>query len=109
MKRALQVAILSLCVATAWGLPRERVSRIAQPNWTFTVGPGTVIAVRALDVAFVGRCYIVRYRTERGEVIEIRDLRRSIPLLQGMHGLLTYSTNPEMILNFQVVENKPAK
>lgn len=100
---------MCLSVASAWGLPRERASHSPQPNWTFTVGPGTVIAVHALDVAFVGRCYIVRYKTEGGEVIEIRDLRRSIPLLQGMHGLLTYSTNPEMILNFQVVEDRPAK
>ena len=109
MKRAFLLAILSLCVATAWGLPTERSTHISQPNWTFTVGPGTVVAVQALDVAFVGRCYVVRYKTERGELIEIRDLRHTIPLLQGMHGLLTYFTSPERILNFKVVESKPTR
>lgn len=108
MKRALQLAILCFSVTTAWGVPTERSSRVAEPNWTFTVGPGTVVAVHALDVAFVGRCYIVKYRTERGELLEIRDLRHRISVLEGMHGLLTYSTNPEMILNFKVTEGKVA-
>jgi hypothetical protein len=106
MKRALQVAILSLCVASAWGLPTGRPSHFSEPNWTFTVGPGTIITVQALDVAFIGRCYTVRYKTERGELIEIRHLQHNIPVVQGMHGLLTYSTNPELILNFQVLEKQ---
>jgi hypothetical protein len=96
-------------VGSAWGLPRERPSHVSQPNWVFTIGPGTVVAVRAVDVPFTGRCYTVRYKTESGELIEIRQFRQNIPVLEGMHGLLTYSTNPEMILNFQVVETKPAK
>lgn len=108
MRRAFQFALLWLCLATAWGLPTERATPVPQPTWTFTVGPGTIIAVRPLDVPFVGRSYVVRYKTERGELIEIRDRRQRIPVLQGMHGLLTYSTNPEMILNFKVVESKVA-
>jgi len=110
VKRVLQVVALCLFVVSAWGLPTERDHHSSQPRWTFTVGPGTVVAVHALDVAFVGRCYIVKYQTERGEIIEIRDLQhKGTPVLEGMHGLLTYSTNPEMILNFQVVEPKSAK
>lgn len=98
-----------MSVATAWGLPTARPSHISQPNWIFTIGPGTVIAVHALDVAFIGRCYTVRYKTESGEIVEIRHLRHDIPVLEGMHGLLTYSSSPEMIINFQVMENKAAK
>ena len=110
MKRALQLAILSLSAVCAWTLPTEHPNPISQPKWTFTVGPGTIVSVHALDVAFVGRCYVVKYKTERGEVIEIRDLRHgNIPVIAGMHGLLTYSTNPETILNFQIVEPKSAK
>jgi hypothetical protein len=109
VKRALQLAILSLLVACAWGLPTERPTHISQPSWIFTIGPGTIIAVHAVEVPFVGRYYTVRYRTEKGELIEIRHLRQNPPVLEGMHGLLTYSTSPEMILNFQVVENKTAK
>jgi len=109
VKRALQIAILSLSVASAWGLPAEHPNHISRPNWTFTVGPGTIIAVHAVDVPFAGRYYTVRYRTEKGELIEVRNLRQNPPVIEGMHGLLTYSTSPEMILNFQVVENKTAK
>jgi hypothetical protein len=54
----------------------------------------------------MGRCYTVKYKTEAGELIEIRYLQQDIPVLEGMYGLLTYSTNPEMILNFRVIENK---
>jgi len=109
MKRALQFAILFLPLAMAWSLPTERNSRPAEPKWTFTVGPGTIVAVHVLDVPFLGRCYTVRYKTERGEVFEIRHLRHDLPVLEGMHGLLTYSTSPEMILKFQVIESKAEK
>jgi len=97
---------MALLVASAWGKPTVRQDHISQPSSKFTIGPGTVIAVRALDIAFMGRCYTVKYKTEAGELIEIRHLRQDIPVLEGMYGLLTYSTNPEMILNFRVIENK---
>jgi aconitase B len=109
MKRALQLAILCLSAASAWAVPTGHPDRISQPTWSFTVGPGTIVSVQALDLPFVGRSYIVKYKTEKGEVIEIRDLRHNIPVLQGMHGLLTYSTSPEMILNFKVIESKAEK
>ena len=62
--------------------------------------------MRALDVPFVGRCYTVKYRADGGELIEIRHPRQDIPVLEGMYGVLIYSTNPEMILDFRVIKRR---
>jgi hypothetical protein len=76
---------------------------IPQPSSVETVGPGTVISVRVLDLAFVGRYFVIRYGTDRGRVIEV--WHRGKPLVvPGMHGMMTYRTHPEMIIDFRVVE-----
>jgi hypothetical protein len=104
VKRACHVVVMVLLIASAWGKPTVRQDHISQPSSKFTIGPGIVIAVRALGAPFIGRCYTVKYKSDGGELIEVRHPRQDIPVLEGMYGLLTYSTNPEMILDFRIIE-----
>lgn len=76
---------------------------IAQPSSVVTVGPGTVISVRVLDLAFVGRYFVVKYGTDCGGVIEVWH-RGKLVVVPGMHGMMTYGTDPETILDFRIVE-----
>jgi hypothetical protein len=77
---------------------------IPQPSSVVTVGPGTVISVRVLDLAFAGKYFVVTYGTDRGGVIEVWH-RGKLLVLPGMHGMMTYCTHPEMIIDFRVVEH----
>lgn len=101
------LAFLGLCVVPACAKPTIHQSLIRQPSSIFTVGPGTVISVRALDLPFAGTRYVVRYRSDDGELIEVWHAGRHILLVNGMHGMLTYSTNPERILQFRVLAPTP--
>jgi hypothetical protein len=51
-----------------------------------------------LAVSFAIKC-----QTDGGELIEVWHPGKDIPVLQGMHGMLTYSTHPEMVRSFRVV------
>ena len=53
--------------------------------------------------------YAVKYETDGGELIEVWTPGKDVLVLEGMHGLLTYSSHPEKILNFRVVEQKSTK
>jgi hypothetical protein len=101
------LAFLALWVAPACAKPTIHQSLIRQPSSIFTIGPGTVISVRTLDLPFVGTRYVVRYRSDDGELIELWHLDRNLLLVKGMHGMLTYSTNPERILQFRVLPPTP--
>jgi hypothetical protein len=68
-----------------------------------TLGPGTVVSIRILDLPFVDKCYVVKYRTDEGRLVEIWH-HGQLSVLPGMHGMLTYSNSPEMILQFRVVQ-----
>lgn len=104
MKSALQLlASLALCVVPACAKPTIHLALIRQPATTFTIGPGTVISIRALDMPFVGMHYAIQYRSDDGELIELWNSGRNLLLVKGMHGMLTYSTNPERILQFRVL------
>lgn len=78
-------------------------SAIRQPLTTFTIGPGTVVSVHFLDIPSIEPHYAVSYKTDGGELIEVWRLGKDIPVFQGMHGMLTYSTHPEMVRSFRVV------
>ena len=98
---------LVLCVVPAWSKPTIHLILIRQPSTIFTIGPGTVISVRALDLPFVGTRYVIRYRSDDGELIEVWHAGRNVLLVNGMHGMLTNSTNPERILQFRVLAPTP--
>ena len=68
-----------------------------------------MLSVHLLDLPFMKPHYAVKYRTDSGEIIEVWTPGKGILVLEGMHGILTYSTHPEKILSFRVVEQKLAK
>ncbi len=50
--------------------------------------------------------YAVKYKTDDGQLIEVWSSGKNILLVEGMHGELTYSINPERILNFRLVRRR---
>ncbi|MBV9608762.1 MAG: hypothetical protein JO187_04315 [Acidobacteria bacterium] len=78
----------------------------AQPNFAYTVGPGTIVSLRLLDLPFGKRRYVVTYQTDAGEIFEIWQPNEAVPLLKGMYGFLTYTTNPERVIEFRVTERR---
>ena len=100
---------LTACLTPVWGKTTSELSFIRQPSTVFSVGPGTVVSVHVLDLPFIGLYYAVKYKTDGGELIEVMTPTKDILVLEGMHGILTYSTHPERILNFRVVEQKLTK
>jgi hypothetical protein len=79
------------------------VSFIRPAGTVFIVGPGTVVSVHLLDLPYVEPHYAVKYKTDGGELIEVWTPGKDVLVLEGMHGILTYSTHPERILSFRVV------
>ena len=53
--------------------------------------------------------YVVKYKTDDGALIEVWQAGRDLPLREGMHGMLIYSTHPEMVRSFRVVMRLPLK
>ena|SRR5450755_4227386 len=102
-RKLLQVACLAACLTPGWAKTTLELSVSRQPSASFTVGPGTVVSVHLLDMPFIEPHYAVKYKTDDGELIEVWHPGKDIPVLQGMHGMLTYSTHPEMIRSFRVV------
>ena len=109
MRQLLQMVCLAACLTPAWATTTLELSAVRQPSTVFVVGPGTVVTVHLLHVPFLEPHYAVKYKTDGGELIEVWTPRKEILVLEGMYGVLTYSTNPERILNFRVVEQKPTK
>jgi hypothetical protein len=103
MRKVLQMACLAACLTPAWARTTLESSVIRQPSTVFIVGPGTVVSVHLLDMPFIGPHYVVKYKTDDGELIEVWHPGKDIPVLEGMHGMLTYSTHPEMVRSFRVV------
>ena len=110
-RKLIPIIFLILCLTSLWGKTTSEMRFVRQPSAAFTVGPGTVISVHVLDMPFGGRRYAIKYRTDGGEVIEVWHPANYSPVLVGMYGMLTYSKNPEMILNFQVMQqsSRPAQ
>lgn len=107
MKAILLLAPMALCVVPARAEPTLQLTLIRQPAIIFTIGPGTVLSVRVLDLPFVGTRYLIQYRTDDGELIELWHSDRNLLLIKGMYGMLTYSTHPERVLQFRVLEPTP--
>jgi hypothetical protein len=108
-RKLLQIMALIVCLTPAWGKETLELSFFRQPNTVFDVGPGTVVTVHLLQLPFLEPHYAVKYKTDSGELIEVWTPHMNIVVLEGMYGILTYSTNPERILNFRAVEQKPTR
>jgi hypothetical protein len=61
---------------------------------------------RGLCASGINPRYTVKYKTDGGELIEVWIPGKDVLVLEGMHGILTYSTHPEKILSFRVVEQE---
>ena len=57
-------------------------------------------------LTFIKAQYAVKYKTDGGELIEVWTPGKDVLVLEGMHGIMTFSTRPEKILSFRVVEQK---
>ena|SRR5208337_3508033 len=106
LSRLLQMLALVACLTPAWGKSTSELSSISQPRTVSIVGPGTVLSVHLLNLPFIKPRYAVKYMTDGGELIEVWTPGNDVLLLEGMHGILTYSTHPEKILSFRVVEQE---
>ncbi len=82
---------------------------IAQPQTTFVAGPGTIISVHRLDLPFAKLYYAVKYKLDNGDVIEVWTPANGVLLLEGMHGILTYSRYPERVIKFNQIGPKLEK
>ncbi len=109
LSKFLQIVALTACLTPAWSKPTSELSFIRQPSTVSIVGPGTVLSVHILDLPFIKPRYMVKYKTDRGELIEVSTAGNDVFVLEGMHGILTYSTHPEKILSFRVVEQEFTK
>jgi hypothetical protein len=111
LRKLLQIVALTACLTPAWGKSTSELSFIRQPSTVSIVGPGTVLSVHLLNLPFIKPRYAVKYKTDGGELIEVWTPGTDVLVLEGMHGIriLTYSTHPEKILSFRVVEQKLTK
>jgi len=104
MKRTLLcLALLPGLFTLAWGERASTHRGIPPLSTVVTLGPGTVVSIRILDLPFTDKCYVVKYRTDEGSLVEIWH-HGDLSVLPGMHGMLTYSNSPEMILQFRVIQ-----
>ena len=109
LRKLLQIVSLTACLTLAWGKSTSELSFIRQLSTVSIVVPGTVLSVHLLNLPFIKPCYAVEYKTDGGELIEVWTPGKDVLVLEGMHGILTYSTHPEKILSFRVVEQKLTK
>ena len=109
LRKLLQIVSLMVCLTPAWGKATSELSFIRQPSTVSIAGPGTVLSVHLLNLPFIMPRYAVKYKTDGGELIEVWTPGKDVLVLEGMHGMLTYSTHPEKILSFRVVEQKLTK
>jgi hypothetical protein len=104
MNNLFKIACLAACLTPVWAKTTLELSIVCQPSTTFIVGPGTIVSVHLLDLPFIAPRYVVKFKTDDDELIEVWHAGKDIQVLQGMYGMLTYSTHPEIILSFRVVE-----
>jgi len=99
MKRSMVVLFL---FSFAWGSTAHPKRAAPEPKCDLVIGPGTVTSVHLLYFPFSVRCVEVIYVTDDGKMFEIWDSGGEIKVVEGMHGILEYATNPERIIRFQV-------
>jgi hypothetical protein len=102
MRKLLRIMCLAACLASAWAETTLDLRIVRQPSTMFVVGPGTVVSVHLLDLPFIRPRYAVRFKTDDGKMIEVWHPANDILVVPGMHGVLTYTTHPEMIRRFCV-------
>src|SRR5208337_1605160 len=90
LSKLLQIVALTACLPSAWGKATSDLSFVRQPNTVSIVGPGTVVSVHLLDLPFIKPYYAVKYKTDAGELIEVRTPGKDVLLLEGMHGILSF-------------------
>jgi hypothetical protein len=107
MRRTLSIIFgFVLLAGSASAIPYKRSVPEFKPQFAYTVGPGTIVSLRLLDLPFGKRRYVVTYQTDSGEIYEIWQPKDEVPLLKGMHGFLTYTTNPERVIEFRVTQRQ---
>jgi hypothetical protein len=109
LSKLLHIVALTACLTPAWSKSSSELSFIRRPCTVSIVGPGTVLSVHLIDLPFIKPHYAVKFKTDGGELIEVWTHGKDVLVLEGMHGILTYSTQPEKILSFRVVEQKLTK
>jgi hypothetical protein len=77
------------------------------PSWVLADGPGTVVSVHLLDVPFGGTRFVVMFKTDRGQLIEVwHPGNPPQGVVTGIYGTLLYSRNPEKVVAFHVLPRK---
>ena len=106
IRKILCAALLVTLLNPAWGEATTKLPLWRNPCTVFIIGPGTVISVHRLDLPFTEAHYAVKYKTDGGQLIEVWSPGKTMLLLEGMYGKLTYSTHPERILDFRLVRRR---
>jgi hypothetical protein len=106
-RRILHATIFIALLNPASATVTKKQNLVFQPSSVFVVGPGSILSVRHLNLPFIKPFYAVRYKLDSGELIEVWTPADGIILLKGMHGILTYSSYPEKIVNFVPLGEKP--
>jgi hypothetical protein len=106
IRKILCAALFVTLLKPAWGEATTKLHLWRNPCTVFIIGPGTIVSVHRLDLPFVEAHYVVKYKTDDGQLIEVWSPWKNMLLLEGMHGELTYSTHPERILNFRLVRRR---
>src|SRR4051812_558742 len=83
---ALAAVCLVPSISNATNEPSAHWLRSPEPSWVFVAGPGTVVSVRLRDLPFIKPQYILKFKTDTGELIELRYRGSSAPVIEGMHG-----------------------
>jgi hypothetical protein len=109
IRKVVCAALLVALLNSAWGKPTTKFPLVRKPSTIFSVGPGTIVSVHRIDISFAKPYYAINYKTDGGELIEVWTPEMGILVLEGMRGELTYSTNPERILNFRPATQKVTK
>jgi len=99
------ILLLVYVLTSGSGATSDSPNKLAprEPNWVFIAGPGTVISVRLRDLPFIKPQYVVKFKTDSGELIELFHHGSSAPVVQGMHGTLVYSTHPDKVVEFRMI------
>jgi hypothetical protein len=105
-KKICTAALAAVCLVSglSWATTQafSPVLPPREPAWVFTAGPGTVLSVRLRDLPFIKPQYIVKFKTDEGQLIEVRLPQLGVPVVEGMHGTLIYCTHPDRIVTFRI-------
>ena len=109
IRKVLYAAFLVASLSSTWGKATTKLTLVGEPSTVFTVGPGTIVSIRRMDLPFSEPYFAVKYQTDDGKLIEVWTPRNRVMMVEGLHGELTYSTHPERILNFRLIQRKASK